>query len=122
MVMLREVVGGDVICDVLAREVAGELYREQGHVVGMLEPEPEKKRVADDLHARFPDFLCRKLLLRPIRGRDQEESAPAHALFHLESVALTRVVRMDGRVRFDRCWHGTLADGRTISKHLLTLV
>jgi hypothetical protein len=38
----------------------------QGQVVGMLGPEPEEKRVEDDLDARLMDFWHRKLQQRAI--------------------------------------------------------
>jgi hypothetical protein len=53
---------------VLARKVAGELHREQGHVVGMLGPEQEEEWVADDLHSQAVDLWCRELLFRPVGG------------------------------------------------------
>lgn len=55
---------------VFAREVAGKLNGEQGHVVGMLGPKPEEEWIADDLHAHLMDFFCRKFSLRPVRSRD----------------------------------------------------
>jgi len=67
-----------------AGKIAGESDGDQGHILGILGPEPEEERIADDLHAHLLHYLHRKLFRRPFGGCDQLHSG-SHALFHLRA-------------------------------------